>query len=204
MARVVLVALTTAFLAHTGVAVAQEVGRSTVGDREVILFQNGTWRYVREERPVDEACVDKTRLESDKLPLSYCLSEAEWARDTVTGPFEAVYVHRQQELYLGVISERVTFTEEALREAIVFNAQQAAGLTPIKILKEEDVDIAGTNWSFLNLEAIMSGVEFQYWNYSRAVPRAAVQFVFWTTDEHAAEAGPIAAEVSKTLRWEGE
>lgn len=204
MARIVLIALTAAFIAHTGMAAAQEVGRSTVEGREVILFQNGTWRYVREERPVAEACVDKTRIESDKLPLTYCLSESEWVRDSATGPFEAVYVHRQAEVYLGVIAERITFTEEALREAIIFNAQQAAGLNPVKVLKEESLTIAGTDWNFLNVEAIMSGVEFQYWNYSRAAPRAAVQFVFWTTDEHAAEAGPIAAEVSKTLRWEGQ
>ena len=199
--------LTLATAAHAQLATAahaQEVGRAEVDGRDVVLFENGAWRFADSEVVDGAECDGMVRINSPEVPLSYCLAETEWARESADGAFEAVYAHKQAELYLGVISERNTFTKEALREAIVSNARSAAGLGEVTVFDANlDVPIADEDWGYIKLGAEISGTDFIYWNYFLPTTGKAAQFVFWSTAEHEEDGDAISARVARTLRFAG-
>lgn len=190
-----------AALAPIAAATAEEVGRAEVDGRPVVLFENGTWRFARSDAETRGDCAERVVFASSLVPLSYCLSDAEWRKTPPFGAFEQAFAHKQANVFMGTITERAVLSATVVRDAIIANMEDASGLTPVEVAGEGTRTINGTDWRTLKLRTTIDGSRFVYWYYYLTGEAAVVQVLFWAPASEESDGDAIVPNVADTLRF---
>lgn len=134
------------------------------------------------------APTDCETLRSEVLPVSVCLSDQVWALGNTEGEKEMSFRRKDNEHYMLVITEKDFFPQEKLREAILINAQNAAGLKKAQVIEDAKAQLDGNEFDRIVYRATIDGLDITYDNYYRGLEgQGSVQFVFFSlTDEYQA------------------
>ena len=181
------------------VSLAAEIGRIQLNDREVILFDDNTWKYA--EPSAAAASGECKEVKSEKLPLSLCLDANVWTLTNLGGEAELQFKLKAQELYLLVITEKTFIEMPALKQAVITNAQNASGFTKVKVLADTPAIIDKHSFGKLTYTTTVDGVNITYDNYySNVGNTGSFQFVFFAGREEFDSLKGRIAEVVRTIK----
>ena len=161
---------------------AAEFGRSTVNGKKIILYKNGTWKLA--PRNTSKDC---TEIRSKKIPVSICLSESSWRSSLQNFDFEYIFNSKgPEEVYAGLITEKAYIGKKVLKKALLLNANGAANLEGVKILKESSRVFNGQTWNQIEYAlTLKEGVSVVYLNiYGSKKGKGSVQFLLWSLAEN--------------------
>ncbi len=89
------------------------------------------------------------------------------------------FVHKNDDAYAMVISERITFDSvDKLMEFVVGNLYE--GADSVEILDVDDRVVNGKQVSYLKTKAILNGLNLIYEGYYYTGPTGTIQFSAWT------------------------
>jgi hypothetical protein len=159
--------------------------------REVLLFDDNTWRYL-DENPSEESEIklnDKKYtkpsvatflLKSNKVKMGIWLDPKAWSFKKATNNEDAEFEfqYKNGDLYGMLIAERLEIPIETLRKIAIENGQAAA--PDLQIVKEEYRQVNGITVLLLQLNGTMQGIKFSYFGYYFSNTSGSVQFVTYT------------------------
>lgn len=170
---------------------AQQKAVTETGE-EVILFEDGTWKYQNEdqisekETPTNSKKFIKDKeltflIKSSKLNIGVYLNPKIWsfkkATDNPQAEFELQL--KGEDLYGMIITEKVEIPLETLKFIALENGKVAA--PDLKIVKEEYRTVNGLKVLLLQLNGTMQGIKFSYYGYYFSSPNGTVQFITYTS-----------------------
>jgi hypothetical protein len=169
---------------------AQTKAITETGD-EVILNQDGTWKYVKETIVTNRAIQvnDKEFLKdknstflvkSKTINIGIWLNPKEWnfSKNTVNESAEFQFQKKDEDLYGMLISEKMQIPVETLKDIALENAKKAA--PDIKVIKEEYRNVNGIKVLMMQLSGTMQGIKFVYYGYYYSNSNGTIQLVTYT------------------------
>ena len=170
---------------------AQQKAVTETGE-EVILFEDGTWKYQNEdqisqkETPTNKKKFKKDKestflLKSNKLNIGVYLNPKKWSFKKATNNPEAEFELQLKggDLYGMIITEKVEIPFETLKSIALENGKASA--PDLKIVKEEYRIVNGLKVLLLQLNGTMQGIKFSYYGYYFSSPNGTVQFITYTS-----------------------
>lgn len=170
--------------ALAGPARADEIGRAQFNGREIILHDDNRWEYAPEDAQQKAssaaAAEDCQRIASKVLPVSICLDGGSWAFATLEGSHEQGFRVKDTEHYMMLITEEDYFPLKTLRDAIVTNAQNAAGLQKVDILVDGTAELNGSSFGHIVYRTTIDGLDITYDNYYSGLEgKGSLQYIFF-------------------------
>ena len=169
---------------------AQQKAVTETGE-EVILFEDGTWKYQNEddlektEIPINSRAFKKDDnstflLKSNKLNVGFWLNPKLWSFKKATDNSDAEYELQLKDgdLYGMIISEKVEIPLEALKSIALETGRSVA--PDLKIVKEEYRIVNGIKVLLLHMNGTTQGIKFSYYGYYFSSTNGTVQFVTYT------------------------
>lgn len=159
---------------------------------EVILYEDGTWKYVKEsdkektEIPTNPATFTKSST-SSFLVKSKTMGIGVWI-DTKKLSFkkgkegeaaEYEFELKGKDVYGMIITEATEVPLPALKEIALENAQEE--MPDIRIVKEEYRNVNGKKMLFLQMDGSTRGIKFSYCGYYYSDASGTAQFVLYTS-----------------------
>jgi len=171
---------------------AQKTAVTEVGE-EVVLYDNGTWKYVNQGEGDRETSVNYPMkkftkddassflLKSTKVDIGIWLDPKEWSFQKATDNAEAEYEFhlKGEDLYGMLIAERLEIPMENLKEIALVNGREAA--PDLKVIQEEYRMVNGQKVLFLQLNGTLQGIKFTYYGYYYSSTSGTVQFITYTS-----------------------
>ena len=170
---------------------AQQKAVTETGE-EVILFEDGTWKYQNEElisekiTPTNPKNFKKDKestflLKSSKLNIGIYLNPKKWSFKKATNKPEAEFElnFKGGDLYGMVITEKFEIPLETLKSIALENGKAAA--PDLKIVKEEYRTVNGLKVLLLQMNGTTQGIKFSYYGYYFSSPNGTVQFITFTS-----------------------
>lgn len=171
-------------------AVGQQKAVTEKGD-EVILYENGTWRYVNEDAsPSNAIPTNPTKfvkpsgssflLKSKRVNVGFWLNPRIWSFQKAEENADAEYELqlKNEDLYGMVIAEKVEIPLTSLRSIAIENAKSVA--PDLRIVKEEYRIVNGLKVLLLQMNGTMEGIKFTYYGYYYSNENGTVQFITYT------------------------
>ena len=170
---------------------AQTSAVTSTGD-EVILYEDGTWKYAdgklpsEEEIPVNSKKFKKDKsstflIESSRVDLGFYINPKKWSfnKDSDINS-EAEYELRLKDgdLYGMIISEKFEMPLTTLRDLAVENGRKVA--PDLRIVNEEYRTVNGLKVLWLRMDGSMQGIKFSYYGYYYSGEEGTVQFITYT------------------------
>ncbi len=169
---------------------AQQVAVTENGE-EVILYEDGTWKYkdtksswttsldtVIRTKPAKSAFLVK----GSRFPYGVWVNAKEWKfKKTETGnesPSELSFQLIGEEAHALIIAERLHFSLNELREIAVANATKAA--PDIQVVHEDIRKINGVTVRCLQMNGTVRGLKITYLGYYYSTEKGTVQFITFT------------------------
>lgn len=181
------------FLIAVGIyspAIAQERAVTSTGE-EVILFDDGTWKYMDVDLPtVDEITTNPRNftkakessflLKSKKTKNGFWINPKKWDFRKGTDNPDAEYELQLKEgdLYGMIITEKVEIPLEALKNIALTNAKSVA--PDVKVVKEEYRNVNGLKVLCMQLNGTTQGIKFSYFGYYYSDESGTLQFITYT------------------------
>jgi hypothetical protein len=182
-------------------AIAGEKGRVQLNGREVILFDDNTWKFSSDA--VSKTNKDCVLIKSTTLPVTICLDDTVWTNGDSNDAAELSFVTKDETLFLLVITETDEVQLDAFEKAIVVNAQSAAGKKPVEVKSKERLDAHGLEWGRMVYDADIEDIKIRYENYFTTIKgKGSVQFVFYTTPGQYSVASLQIGKASKNIGLE--
>jgi hypothetical protein len=179
-------------------AVKAQTKALTENGREVILFDNGTWKY-SEEGGIKSAAGDSipvnttkfTRpgsatflVKSNVLNVGVYINPGKWTfsphKDNETNP-EYRFTMKSQEGYAIMVSEKTEINLEMMRQIALLNAQKAAW--DAKETFAEYRTVNGKKILCLKFEGTIKGIKFIYFGYYFSNANGTVQLISFTSQQ---------------------
>ena len=171
---------------------AQKKAVTESGD-EVILYNDGTWKYTSNNHDTSESVI-KTNpdkfiknnsstflLKSNAFNVGIWLDPKKWkfekTKDGSETEFELSL--KNEELYGLILSEKAAIPLESLKEVALINGKKAA--PDLEIVKEEYRYVNGIKILLLQMNGTVSGVKFTYYGYYFSNDNGTLQFLTYTT-----------------------
>ncbi|MCC5946463.1 MAG: hypothetical protein JJT94_16140 [Bernardetiaceae bacterium] len=163
---------------------------------EVILYNDGTWKYLDDKGAAGEIAVDKKiyvndkkitvekessfLVKSNKLNIGVWINPKKWtfAKGKDNDAQEFQFQMKGNDLYAALITEKIQIPVESLRELVVINAKSVAN--DIEVVKEEYRNVNGVQVLMLKMIATMQGVRFIYCGYYYSNANGTVQLITYT------------------------
>lgn len=181
MTKPILVASLCAALSFSNVFAA-ELGRVELNGRQIIINDDNSWAYADNATQPMPANTNCQAIDSKVLPLSFCLNPNKWSYAEINDVAELQFKVKDKEIYAMVITETDVIPEARLKNAILTNGQNAAGLNKIKVTKEADSSEIGPNFPNFIYEANIDGSLITYNNYYKTFPfKGIVQIIMFST-----------------------
>lgn len=183
----------------TGAALAAEMGRVKIDGRTIIIHDNNTWTYSAEEAAaVPSNC---TTMASEIVPVSICLDPDEWTRTELSGDNEYELKRKGIEHYMIMITEKAELQPTALKEAILENAQNAAGLAKVETIAETSVVADGQTFEKIVYRTDVDGLDITYTNYYTMFPGSgSMQIVFFALTDDNVNYEPFIEQVAASIK----
>jgi hypothetical protein len=160
---------------------------------EVILYDDGTWKYLFEEE-IDEPKIPTNPnkfiksaeatflLKSKKVNLGFWINTKTWSfskpKDN-NSVAEYEFELKGGDLYGMIISEKVEIPLELLKSIAVKNAKEVA--PDIKVVKEEFRNVNGIKVLLLQMNGTLQGMKITYYGYYYSNESGTVQFLTYTS-----------------------
>ena len=173
------------------IGVAQISAVTSKGD-EVVLYDNGTWKYVSDpdtlakEIPISNTRYTKKNTSSFEVKstvtpnVSVFINPKVWSFEKSKEGHAREYTFqlKGKDAYGMLITERIGIPIEALKNLALKNAKKAA--PDIKLIKEEYRFVNSVKVLFLQMNGTIQGVEFSYCGYYYSSRSSSVQFITYT------------------------
>jgi len=168
-----------------------QVNAITETGEEVVLFENGTWKFLNPEQ--NKSTIVETNpthffkseastflLKSKKVNVGIYLNPKKWSFNKAENNPDAEYElqMKNSDLYAVVITERMNMPLQSLREVAVSNAKSVA--PDIRIVKEEYRIVNGIKVLLLVMYGTMQGMEFFYYSYYFSSNNGVVQLITYS------------------------
>ncbi len=158
---------------------------------EVVLYDDGTWRYKgddsmeREPIPVNETKFEKDKsstflVKSNKIGVGLHINPKTWSfrKGTENEAFEYQFQKKGEDLYAMMITEKLDIPVENLQQIAIRNAQAAA--PDLKVIKEEYRNVNGIRVLMMQMTGTIQGMKFTYFGYYYSSEGGAVQLLTYT------------------------
>ncbi len=159
---------------------------------EVVLYDNGTWKYVDETDAIKtEISTNPTKftkdqkstflLKSSKIDLGFYINPKKWVFEKENGEAVSEYSLRTKnsDLYAMIVTEKLEIPLESLKEIAVDNAKNAA--PDVEVVKEEYRNVNGLKVLCLQMNGTIKGIKFTYLGYYYSSASGTVQFLSYST-----------------------
>jgi hypothetical protein len=165
---------------------AAEFGRSTVNGKQIILYDNGTWKVDSKNLAPKITENNCTAIRSNKIPLTLCLSESAWTTSRKLAHYqEYSFVSKEPtEIYAALIPERAFIAGKLLRGAILTTARSSASLEGVRVLRESKRVLNGQVWNQIEYSMKIADTRFFLLNiYKSEKGKGTAQFLMYTAAE---------------------
>lgn len=168
-------------LCSTTLLASDGIRATTADGRQVLLRPDGTYIFL--SSPAGGTAnlpknATKTLMSKKKF-YSLAYDPSKWSEKPSTNDSAEFFLeHESGDVYAMTIVERLTMTPEALRTAVITNAQEVA--PDIRIVSEQTRRVNGVDVMNLRLEGNMNGVPITYYGYYWAGQPGTVQIVTFT------------------------
>ncbi|PHR71898.1 MAG: hypothetical protein COA67_05775 [Lutibacter sp.] len=182
----VLFCLSSFLIAHTQQKAITEIGE------EVILYDNGTWKYQNqedfEETEIPTNTMQFTKgenatflLKSSKFDVGFWINPKKWSFEKAINNSDAEYelTLKDGDLYSMILTEKIEIPIEKLRSIALENAKVSA--PDIEVVKEEYRIVNGTKVLLLQMNGTIQGIEFSYYGYYFSSDKGTLQFITYTS-----------------------
>jgi hypothetical protein len=179
------------FIFSCELADAQVKALTETGD-EVVLFHDGTWKYLNDsvfeskEISVNEFLFYKNKnstflVKSKNLNIGVWINPKEWKfeRGGEDDSAEFIFTRKGKDLYAMLISEKVEIPLEMLKDIALDNARSVA--PDIRIKKEEYRNINGIDVLMLQMYGTLQGMKVSYFGYYYSSVNGTIQLLGYTT-----------------------
>jgi hypothetical protein len=176
-----------ASLIFSNAIVAQIKAITDKGD-EVILYDNGTWKFSKEFMNADSVIkinpASFTRsasasflLKSNKTHLGFWLDPKIWSFGKATNNKSAEYELQQKggDIQALLITENIHLTLEALRNIVIKNAKAAS--PDYHVVKQEYRIVNGLKVLYMEAEGTISDIKFSFLGYYYSDVNTTLQFL---------------------------
>ena len=169
---------------------AQINGITETGD-EVVLFDDGTWKYVHDSVteistiPVIETEFLKDKkstflVKSKKLNVGIWINPKAWtfSKGTEADAYEFQFEKKSGDLYAMLITEKIQVPLDVLKGIALTNAQSVS--PDIKVIKEEYRTINGIKVFAMQMSGTIQGMRITYYGYYYSNSKGTMQLLTYT------------------------
>ncbi len=180
-------------LLSSQLAIAQINAITETGD-EVMLYQDGTWKYIDDsitddsDIPVNdrEFFKDKSStflVKSKKLNIGLWINPKTWSfnKGTESDAFEFQFQKKGEDLYAMLISEKLQIPLETLKEIAIENARSVA--PDIKVIKQEYRYVNGIKVLLMQMSGTIQGMSVTYYGYYFSNSNGTIQLLTYTGEK---------------------
>jgi hypothetical protein len=168
-------------------ALAQITGVTEEG-KAVLLFSNGTWRYLNDTVWIPQAGIRKftTPANADSVltgkeaayEIRYQVSKWKILPDTVYLSADFSLENHDGEVIAMIITEKKQVPVQRIKDAAVDNFHRTG--TEFKISEEQKIIVNGTEGLLLKIDALVDGIPFSYLNGYFSTPQGTFQLITFT------------------------
>lgn len=196
-----------------GISLQAQTRAVTDKGKEVILYDNGKWEYVSDssnnEAPDTIALNTKVfskpsdasfLVKSKRFNVGVAINPSKWtfkAVESASSAQEYMFQMKSTEGYAMLITEKISLPLEALREAAIVNAQNAA--PDAKESFSEYRMVNGMKVLYMEIKGTLRGIKFNYAGYYYSNSNGTVQFVGFTTQNLFTSLKPALTEILNGL-----
>ncbi|SRR5258706_3190612 len=161
---------------------------------EVILYDNGTWKYVNDSArvkiqiPVNPKVFKKSSnstflLKSTRTEIGIWIDSKKWTFKKAANNEDAEYELqlKGKDLYGMIITEKIEIPLESLKDIAIENAKSVA--SDIEVSKQEYRTVNNKKVLFMQMNGTTQGVKFSYYGYYFSNANGTVQLVSYTSQK---------------------
>lgn len=170
-----------------------QINAITESGDEVILFDNGTWKYLNDSIMENsnisvndkEFIKDKHStflIKSNKLNIGIWINPKIWSftKGKDNDAYEFQFQKKGDDLYAMLIAEKIPIPIETLKGIAIENAKNAA--SDIKVIKEEYRTVNGIQVFMMRMSGTIQGMRFTYYGYYYSNSNGTIQLVTYTSE----------------------
>lgn len=168
-----------------------QISAVTSNGDEVVLYDNGTWKYTSKADSTKEISVNSTHFVRDAqstfeikgnvIPeVSIYVNPKLWSFKKAEDGQSREYTFRlkEKDAYGMLITERIEVPLENLKKLAIKNAKNAA--PDLKVVKQEYRIVNGVKVLFMQMNGTIQGIQFSYYGYYYSFKGGSVQFLTYT------------------------
>lgn len=162
---------------------------------QVVLYENGTWKYLNEGAgeeektiPLSEVIYSKPSLssfevKSNKVNTGIFINPKIWSyKKNPSGEAqEFSFQAKEKDIYAMLITEKINIPIENLRNLAISNAKEVAPDT--KVITEEYRMVNGKKIFFMQMNGSIQGIKFTYLGYYYSSEGGTIQFISYTSQD---------------------
>jgi hypothetical protein len=179
----------TSFFLYAINSTAQTSAVTSTGE-EVLLYNDGTWKYVNKKSTEDaEIKTNSIKFSKDKeatflvksniTNVGIYLNPKNWSFKKAKDAGEYEFQLKEKEGYALLLAERIEIPLESLKSIALTNAQKAA--PDAEIVKEEYRMVNGIKVLCLQMDGTIQGIRFSYFGYYYSSDKGTVQLLTYTS-----------------------
>ena len=175
----------------TSCGYAQTKAVTDKGD-EVFLYDNGTWKYIKEQRTVPIATNPTVfsrnttadfLLKSTRFNVGFWLNPEKWTfkKGEATEASEYRLQFKGGDLYGQIVTEKLQISLKALKEIALTNTRKVA--PDVVVTKQEYRTVNGLNVLHLEFSGTVQDIKFSYFSYYFSNVNGTVQYLVYSSDK---------------------
>jgi hypothetical protein len=163
---------------------AQDIHATTDDGKKVILKNDGTWKFLNSDVSKNNSSFKNTPststkeliLKGNKVSIFY--NPNLWQEKPSDTPPKTTLVHKDGDVYVMIIYERIEMDPEALKNIAINNAKAASPDT--KVTLDEERIVNGTKIHCMKMEGTIQSIKFIYYGYYYAGKAGTLQLLTYT------------------------
>ncbi|MBN2616121.1 MAG: hypothetical protein JXR71_10555 [Bacteroidales bacterium] len=181
------------FLFALGSVFAQQKAVTETGD-EVVLYSDGTWKYVNQSSardtliPVNHHKFKKDKantflLKSKVVDVGFWVNPKLWSfkKGDANESAEYKFQYKLGDLYGMVITEQIQVPLKSFKSIALENGRKAA--PDLKVVDQQYRTVNGHKVLFLQMDGTIQGIKFSYYGYYYSDKTGSVQFITYTAQQ---------------------
>lgn len=170
-----------------GLSFSQDIRATTEDGHLVILKKDGTWQFSRNSSPSatntrgayqkPESATAVFKAKSGKFSIWF--DPSKWSQKKSDNSSQPTFEHKDGDVNVMIIAERIEMKIEALKEMVINNAQAVA--PDIKVTYEEKRLVNRKNVLCMRMEGTIQSIHFIYYGYYYTGKEGTVQLLSYTS-----------------------
>jgi len=169
-----------------------QINALTENGDQVILFDNGTWKYVEKTQDEDDKPIPENKkkfkksstasflVKSNIVNVGVWIDPKKWtfSKGTDKDDYEFEFERRGEDLYGMLIAEKVQIPLSTLVDIALENARSVS--PDIHIVKKEYRNVNGVKVLMMQMAGTIQGVKFTYYGYYYSNSHGTIQLLMFT------------------------